>query len=542
MTKIFFFGTKKENPPESGKECASERPGEPPKPHSHRIQKKKKKKKKALPGGGVGGGGSALVRGGSAAAAAGVCLPLFCPCFAPFPSCFSVRLVLQCGCGWGGGRGFSRPVFPLPRVVCCGCFSFCFFGSRLALVFRSLVPAAFLLGCGPSVRPFVLRLCRFCFRPGRFCSRVRPCPCRLSSFLRRSPGCGWWRVAFCFCSRRPSWLCPLCSFPRLLVRASFPGPARGPRPGPGPPALARRRLSPVLSFVAVLVPLFCGWWGFRVSRSVFALRPGRASARRVFCGAGLGFGLVAPVFSGCPCRPPRLCLFCSAGSSGCVVFSLVAFSFVAGGPGRPPLLGVLVVAFSFASFASFAFFGSRSLSPSVLSWLGGLAASLAAGAGASLVVPAPASAGSVSSAVLAAVPASASVSVVSAPPGLVGGPALAARASASVRLLAGLPAPLAVAWPSGPCPVSPAPAVRRSWSSCGSGSWSEVALALGWGVPVLLLGPAAAGGRSPFRPGSLFSPVALPPGRGRPAGWAGSPAAALAGAGWVSWSALPLPL
>lgn len=76
------------------------------------------------------------------------------------------------------------------------------------------------------------------------------------------------------------------------------------------------------------------------------------------------------------------------------------------------------------------------------------------------------------------------------------GPRLAARASAFVRALAASgPSPVLLCWPGRACPV-PAPAARRSWSSCGSGSWSELALAVGLGCSAVCFsppGPAVAG-------------------------------------------------
>ncbi len=87
-----------------------------------------------------------------------------------------------------------------------------------------------------------------------------------------------------------------------------------------------------------------------------------------------------------------------------------------------------------------------------------------------------------------------------------GSRAFAARAAALVRALAASPAPLWVCFPGGACPAGVIP--RRSWVSCGSGSWSECALAAGLGVPVL-----------------VFLPVGVVP----PSGWGG---------GWGGWSFL----
>ena len=65
--------------------------------------------------------------------------------------------------------------------------------------------------------------------------------------------------------------------------------------------------------------------------------------------------------------------------------------------------------------------------------------------------------------------------------------AFAARAAALVRTLAASPSPLWVCFPGGVCPAAAVPS--RSWGSCGSGSWSECALAAGLGVPVLVFLP-----------------------------------------------------
>jgi len=65
--------------------------------------------------------------------------------------------------------------------------------------------------------------------------------------------------------------------------------------------------------------------------------------------------------------------------------------------------------------------------------------------------------------------------------------AFAARAASLVRSLAASPAPLWVCIPGGACSAGVVPC--RSWVSCGSGSWSECALAAGLGVPVLVFLP-----------------------------------------------------
>ncbi len=71
----------------------------------------------------------------------------------------------------------------------------------------------------------------------------------------------------------------------------------------------------------------------------------------------------------------------------------------------------------------------------------------------------------------------------------------AARAAAFVRSLAAAPDPLLLAWPGCPIPCHLSWS-SRSWQSCGSGSWSEIGLAVGYGVPVVVFGvgqPSPAG-------------------------------------------------
>lgn len=68
-----------------------------------------------------------------------------------------------------------------------------------------------------------------------------------------------------------------------------------------------------------------------------------------------------------------------------------------------------------------------------------------------------------------------------------GAAAFPVRAAALVRALAAAPAPLWVCFPEEVCPPAARPC--RRWVSCGSGSWSECALAFGLGVPVLVFLP-----------------------------------------------------
>jgi hypothetical protein len=65
--------------------------------------------------------------------------------------------------------------------------------------------------------------------------------------------------------------------------------------------------------------------------------------------------------------------------------------------------------------------------------------------------------------------------------------ALPARATRFIRALAAAPAPVLLCWPGRSCPMGLQPGSR--WQSCGSGSWSELALAVGLGVPVRVFLP-----------------------------------------------------
>ena len=82
--------------------------------------------------------------------------------------------------------------------------------------------------------------------------------------------------------------------------------------------------------------------------------------------------------------------------------------------------------------------------------------------------------------------------------------ALAARSVAFVRALSAAGGVL-VSAPGRPCPAGLLPG--RSWRSCGSGSWSTLALAAGLAVPLVLflppaVSPPAAWG--PWSPAPLF--------------------------------------
>lgn len=166
-----------------------------------------------------------------------------------------------------------------------------------------------------------------------------------------------------------------------------------------------------------------------------------------------------------------------------------------------------------AGFASLAFFGSRRPpAPAVGAALALARAALAAGC--AVFVPAPAGRGGLVAAVALAVSGRPGAVVVPPPAGLSPRAALAARAAACCRLLAAAPAPLAVCWPSRPAPAGLGPA--RSWVSCGSGSWSELALCAGLGAAVAVFLPAGAlppaswGAWSPVVAGPLAGAWLLP--------------------------------
>ncbi len=147
--------------------------------------------------------------------------------------------------------------------------------------------------------------------------------------------------------------------------------------------------------------------------------------------------------------------------------------------------------------------GSRHASPACLEALAEIFAALPAGA---QIV---ATCASGVSAIAAAHPA-ALVFRASQFSGL-GRAAYAARAAAAIRHLAGLPRPVFVCFPRVPAPAPLRPGLR-SWQSCGSGSWSEVALAAGLSLPVLVFlpagiqPPASLGAWQPVRPGWFFLP------------------------------------
>lgn len=131
---------------------------------------------------------------------------------------------------------------------------------------------------------------------------------------------------------------------------------------------------------------------------------------------------------------------------------------------------------SLSSFSAVGFCGARSLLPPLSSSL----ASAAAAAG----LPVLATCASGPSRLALAAAGSAGVCFPVQFPGRAG---FASRAQAFIRSLASHPRPLLVSFPSRPCP--PACHPSRSWCSCGSGTWSETALAVGLSVPVVLFLP-----------------------------------------------------
>ncbi len=141
----------------------------------------------------------------------------------------------------------------------------------------------------------------------------------------------------------------------------------------------------------------------------------------------------------------------------------------------------LKVVVMLSSYSSFGFGGSRSASPSCLAEARRILSALPPSA--QIVTTCGRGVPS-----LAAARPGAVVFRASDLPSL-GRAAFAARASAAVRHLARQPRPLFVCFPARPAPAPIRPGLR-SWQSCGSGSWSEVALAAGLGVPVLVFLPA----------------------------------------------------
>jgi hypothetical protein len=177
-----------------------------------------------------------------------------------------------------------------------------------------------------------------------------------------------------------------------------------------------------------------------------------------------------------------------------------------------PLLVWLVVMLGhlLSSFVSFGVGGSRAAAPACLEATLELCGTLLASGVSSPAVFTSCASGA-SSCVRQAFPGC-FVSSASQFRGL-GAAAFAARAQALLRALAAAPAPLWVCFPGCPPPAGLQPA--RRWVSCGSGSWSESALAFGLGVPVLLFlpgsvqPPASWGAWESVAPGWFFLP--LPP-------------------------------
>lgn len=148
---------------------------------------------------------------------------------------------------------------------------------------------------------------------------------------------------------------------------------------------------------------------------------------------------------------------------------------------------------------------------------GAAAASVLAAACAAAGVPVFASCGrgAPAAALAAAGPLGRCFSVSSVPSSVPVRARFALRAQAFVRELAAVPGAALLAWPGAPAPGGLRP--LRSWQSCGSGTWSEVALACGLGVAVFVFAPRA------WLPGAAFG-----------GGWGGG-VAELSGS-WL-WSA-----
>ncbi len=132
------------------------------------------------------------------------------------------------------------------------------------------------------------------------------------------------------------------------------------------------------------------------------------------------------------------------------------------------------------SFSSFGFAGSRFGSGVAAGFL----AAVVSLAGASVLTTCAAG---VCAGVRVAVPSARVFSVASVPPSVPFRGRLVVRAVSFVRALSVAPAPVLLCWPGCAAPVAARPA--PSWVSCGSGSWSELALAVGLGVPVVVFLP-----------------------------------------------------
>ena len=393
-------------------------------------------------------------------------LPPFCPSFAP---CVFGLSVLSFVCWWGWFRGLAA-CSPSGLVVCC--VRFCCFGSSLGSC--SVCPRrwAVVLVCSP--------LCSV--RVGLGCCAFRssvPCSCcccwsrRCWCFLRGPAVAGWgWGWAVRFCPRRAAGVFALGCCPRFSccsVACWFPAAS-----------------------------VFCSPASVRSCSCSAALFCSLSRSRSVALAALLGCWLVGPLLALWPflcrlCRLPSAVLRlgwlpssrrCSLRLVAPRVASLApVFCWAVGGPAASWWCAVFPA--SCPCFASVGFAGSRALSGPVLGSVVGLAVAASACGSSVLVASA---AGGVSAAVGSAVP---SAVVFSPPAGLVGGAALAARASAFVRALAVAPSPLLVCAPAVACPAGVLP--RRSWFSCGSGSWSELALAVGLACSVFVVGlPASA--------------------------------------------------
>lgn len=133
----------------------------------------------------------------------------------------------------------------------------------------------------------------------------------------------------------------------------------------------------------------------------------------------------------------------------------------------------------FSGFSSVGFSGSRSLSGAPFALCRALSSS-AAGAGLSVLVGC--AAGADRAARLGA-PSAVVFRVVGS-----GRSAFVSRSCRFVRALSVAPSPVLVSFPGCSCPAGLRPAA--SWVSCGSGSWSSAALAVGLGVPLVLFLPA----------------------------------------------------
>lgn len=311
---------------------------------------------------------------------------------------------------------------------------------------------------------------------GCSCRRVRPCRACLACPLRGACGiitlCPPYALPVFFCAlpvlcaaRRRYTLCPL-----LLLFLPWP-------------PLARGRWPSLLSALAV-----CGSSCGAVRRALFPALSASPRLRRALplpvlrvAGRRVLACRFASLVAGCPCRFLSRC----QSRARCGLAALSARTGCAGlwpHLARPGWCLMRKGSFDFRDYSAIGFSGSRALRGP--QWV--QARSLAARAARVSAVLVGCARGADAAARAGAPDAIVFRAASSAPRDLV------ARSIQMVSVLSGSPSPLLVALPGRPCPAGVRVAAR--WQSCGSGSWSTIALALGRGCPVYVIGaywPAA---------------------------------------------------